>query len=108
MSDREVKAVTFSRRPDLKYYVRALTAFEDSELYSRVKAVAEGDVVAITAEQLVAYACDEYGEPIFADAAAAIDFMKKSRSAVVTKIVKVGSDFQDLDDAEAQETTLKN
>jgi hypothetical protein len=105
---REVKEVTFSRRPDLKYFVRALTAIEDHELYKRVKPLREVDAQAIMAEQLAAYACDEHGTPTFSDCAAALEFMRNTRTAIVTKIVTVGSDFQQLDDEEEQGDTLKN
>jgi hypothetical protein len=104
---REVKAVTFSRRPDLKFFVRALTFIEDIDLWKRIKAIPDGNTDQISAEQVAAYACDETGEPRFADANAALEFMRTVRSAISMKIVTVGVDFQKLDDEKIEEE-LKN
>lgn len=101
----QVRKVELKSRPDLVVFVRALNAVEDAERGTQV-AAAQG-TAHVLAEQLLAFACKEDGSPLFANTAAALEWMAKVRSGVVVKIVKEGTKFNELDD-EAIEDERKN
>jgi hypothetical protein len=102
---RETKRVEFKTRPDLVLHVRALNSLEAIQLHSALSKLEQSHE--LVAEQLVALVCNQDGTPKFADRAAAIEFMKSERPGVVTKLVKSGTAFNELND-EAIEEELKN
>jgi|SRR6185312_14190761 len=102
---RETQLVELKTRPDLKLYVRALNAVEAIELHSRLGGIDK--TPELVAEQLATLVCKQDGTPVFADRAAALEFMKTSRPNVVAKLAKAGTAFNELND-ETIEDARKN
>lgn len=90
------------------HFVRALNTVEDIARLDDLKAAGD-DKPLLMATQLAYYECNESGQPVFATPAAALEHIREvsTPSALVSRILKVGSQLNDLDD-DSLEQTEKN